>query len=764
MSRLGFILVFLLLFGCTPAEDIEPQRWIAEDPEDTFEWPSGNAEALSRSEVRKLTGHPWKVALGDDLRNALLAVSGDSFTRNIQIPSDGRMRLEYGLLCASDMAFPRLAPVRLEVVLERQGRDPETLWEARLDGNDQERALRWNEATIDLSRHGGRQAKISIRTSTADEPADGSACLIALGNPEVTSRATEQRALNVLVISVDTLRADRLSLYGHTRNTTPEIDAWARERGTTFATAVVQAAWTLPSHTSMFTGLEAFNHGVNFNSPAPSSLDFVAEVFRRAGYSTTAITGGGWTNPAYGFSQGFDRYAFWRGRDNENELEESLDRFLEWLSGHTDRRFFALFHTNEPHGPYRPRQPYFDRFYDGPLKDRIEGLDWEPPRPNIGLVDRRVEFVWRQQTSEAAPAPDAIAELASARYDAGVAYMDAQLGRLFRRLRELDLEDHTVVVLTSDHGESLGEHGLQGHGYPYDDNILVPLIIATPGREGAGETVQTQVRSMDITPTLLELAGLPPLEGIDGQSLVPLMRGEESTVGPEAWSYAPKGNWGVVLRVGNELKYIYNDSPWAGLRGREALYFVEDDPAERRDMVETAEGAREAELLRKRVKDRMSKAPGFRIRFNNPTDERLSGRLRGGLVGPQRIKTVDMPCDCLEWIPEVTLAFEVPPETSYTLLFHEIPAESKLIVEEMSVEGRPEAALPKPVQVDLQQREDSQALSLADGGWKLQKGYRMGQTPSLTFWWTGEVAVGTRDPSAKDPELADQLRALGYLE
>lgn len=138
MSRLGFILVFLLLFGCTPAEDIEPQRWIAEDPEDTFEWPSGNAEALSRSEVRKLTGHPWKVALGDDLRNALLAVSGDSFTRNIQIPSDGRMRLEYGLLCASDMAFPRLAPVRLEVVLERQGRDPETLWEARLDGNDQE--------------------------------------------------------------------------------------------------------------------------------------------------------------------------------------------------------------------------------------------------------------------------------------------------------------------------------------------------------------------------------------------------------------------------------------------------------------------------------------------------------------------------------------------------------------------------------------------------------------------------------------------------
>lgn len=759
----SLVLVPLLFSGCSTADDPAPQRWIPEDPADAFSI-ERLADGLSRAELRELTSRPWKVELGNEHRNAWLGVSGDSFARNVQIPADGRMRLEYGVLCATSSAFRQLAPVRLQVVLERQGGDPESLWEARLNGDEEDRALQWNEATIDLSRYGGRQATVSIRTTAAAGPPGGPPCLIAVGNPEVTSSAAEQRALNVIVISVDTLRADRLSLYGHARHTTPEIDAWARERGTTFTTTVAQAPWTLPSHVSMLTSLDAFNHGVNYNSAAPDSLNFVAEVFRRAGYSTAAVTGGAWMTPEYGFSQGFDRYAYWPRRNNERELEENLNRFLESLSGHTDRRFFALFHTYEPHGPYRPRQPYWGRFYDGPLKNRVEHLDWQPPRPNNGVVDRRVEFVWRQRPDEAAPAPDAMFELASALYDSDVAYMDAQIGRLFRALRELELEDRTVVVFTSDHGEALGEHGLQGHGYPYDHNLLVPLIIAAPDLKTAGERVETQVRSIDIVPTLLELAGLPPLEGIDGQSLVPLMRGEESTVDPEAWSYVPKGNWGVALRVGDELKYIYNNSPWARLRARESVYFLEDDPAELNDLAGSAEGTREAALLRDRVQARLSNVSGLRVRMRSASGERLRGRLRGGPVQPQKIKTVDMPCDCLEWTPKTTVAFEVPPETTYTLLFHDVPQGGTLKVEELRLEGRSEIVAPESMRIDVQEFEGVQTVSLVDGKWELEQGYRTSRSPSLTLWWSGEATAGTSDPSADDPQLVNQLRALGYVD
>lgn len=763
VGRCSHILVCLILVGCTAKEDLAPQRWILDDPKESFSI-DRVAEGLSPSELRELTSRPWKVKLGHARRNAVLAVSGDSFARNVRIPADGQMWLEYGVVCPGDRAFRQLAPVKLQVLLERADHDPEILWKTRLEGDEPDRARQWNEAVIDLSRHGGEEARIAIRTQTATAASHELPCWIALGNPEVTSKASEQRALNVILISVDTLRADRLSLYGYARNTTPEIDAWARDRGTVFTTAVAQAPWTLPSHTSMLTGLDPFHHGASYNSPAPNSLTFVAEVFRRAGYSTTAITGGGYMSPAFGFSQGFDRYTYWPAEDNERELRTNLDRFLEWLSGRADRRFFALFHTFEPHPPYRPRSPYWDRFYDGPLKSRVDSLDWQPPRPNTGVVDRRVEFVWRQRPDEETPAPDAIRELASALYDSQVAYLDAQLGRLFRTLRELGLEDRTVVVLTSDHGEALGEHGLQGHGYLYDHNLLVPLIVAAPDLEAAGETVENQVRSIDIPPTLLELAELPPLTGVDGSSLVPLMRGEESTFDPEAWAYAPKENWGVALRLGNGLKYIYNDAPWARLRARESLYFLKDDPAEMHDLAASGERAREAKLLRERVRKRMSSVPGLRVRLSSPAGERLRGRLRGGPAQPQKIKTVDMTCDCLEWIPPATAAFEVPPGTSYTLLLRDVPPGGILRVEGLGLEGRPEIGAPPSMRIDVQEIEGAQTVSLVDGKWKLEQGYRTGRGPSLTFWWSGEATVSTSDPSADDPQLANQLRALGYVD
>lgn len=722
-------------------------------------WLAGLTEGLPPTEIRE-AAQAWKVPLGSEYRNALLAFAGDSLDHEATIPQGGRLRLGYGVACGTASAFQRLAPVRLQALVTQGDDDPEIVWEQRLEADDRERALRWSDQLVDLDEYAGQRVLLSLRASAVDSPTRPP-CVVAFANPEVTSAERTRGGPNVLLISLDTLRADRLSLYGNPRPTSPRIDAWARERGITFATTVAQAPWTLPSHVSMLTGLEALRHGVNYNSPAPASLEFVAERFRQAGYSTVAITGGGWMSPEYGFSQGFDRYAYWPRGDGEQELRSNMDRLLAWLTAHRDRRFFALFHTYEPHAPYEPRQPYFDRFYDGPLKDRVDAVEWRPPRPNSGVVERRVEFTWGSQADEPAPPEGETLELVDALYDAGVAYTDAQIGRLLRRLQELELTDRTIVVVTSDHGEALGEHGrLQGHGYTYDHNLLVPLVISAPDLESAATTVEPQVRSVDLAPTLLELAGLAPLPGIDGRSLVPVLRGERRTIGAPAWSYAPKGNWGVVLRVDDRLKYRLNDAPWPGLRGTESLYRIDEDPGELHDV---AERDPEAERLRRRVLMRVASSPAFRVRFSSAEGETLRGRLRGGLVQPQMIKTVDMPCDCLRWLPPGTVEFEVPPGSSYHLSFHDVSG-SALVVEEIRVEGASAVEPPQRLKLNLPSLREPRSLSLTSSGWEVVPGHLNGRGTGLTFWWAGKVDLSATDPSTKDPALAGRLRALGYVE
>jgi arylsulfatase A-like enzyme len=720
-------------------------------------WLAGVKEGLSRTELERIAARPWKVELGQDHRNALLAPLDTSIEREADVPRGGRLRLEYGISCLDAEAFHRVAPVRLEAAVEAAGRAARTVWQVRLEDVDYDRALQWQEAVVDLGDYAGRRATVSLRAN-AETTSERSTCVVALANPELTGGAPKARSPNVILVSVDTLRADSLSLYGNPRETTPAIDAWARAGGTTFETVVAQAGWTLPSHVSMLTGLDALEHGVNFNSPAPGSLTLLAELFRSAGYRTAAFTGGGWMSPEFGFSQGFDRYLYWRG-DNEAELRDHMERLLAWLDGHADRPFFVLFHTYEPHGPYRARQPHFDRLYDGALADRIADVDWEVSSPNTGVSRRRVEFAWRQRPAEDAASDSDMLELTTGLYESGVAYVDEQMERLFRRLRELELEDRTVVALTSDHGEALGEHGLQGHGYLYDDNLLVPLVIAAPDLDRAVSTVEAQVRSLDVMPTLLDLAGLPSPAGIDGRSLVPLMRGEEEQDRP-AWSYAPKGNWGVALRAGNEVKYHYSPSPWGDLRSAESLFRPGEDPGELHDL---AGRAPETPRLRRRVQERLAGMPAFQVRLQSAPGESLRGRLRGGLAQPMKVHTADMPCDCLAWFPPDTIEFLVPPSTSYTLLFANVAGDA-VTVEALDVEGRSGVRPPTSFDLDLNDLVAPRNLYLAGDRWELTDDHGLGDTTGLTFRWNGNLRLTRAEGPAMDRALNDQLRALGYIQ
>ncbi len=326
----------------------------------------------------------------------------------------------------------------------------------------------------------------------------------------------------MLLVTVDTLRADRLGSYGYRLAQTPVLDRLARD-SVRFDDATVQVPLTFPSHVAILSGSypSRFDIRVNGLTPLPASVATVATRFKAAGYRTAAFVASAVLDPTYGLNRGFDLYdADFRRQANANVALAELQRpagdviasVLRWLDGGPPRPWFAWVHLFDPHYPY------------------------EPPAEYLKLAGGRP-------------------------YDGEVAYTDASLGRLFERL---DLAS-TIVVVTADHGESLGEHGEDDHGFfLYDATLKVPLLVRAPGV--APRVVGEQVRSIDIAPTIAALAGLAPQSGLDGESLVPLLRGQaRSEVPPsyaETWYTRVHFGWSELrsVRVG-EWKYVWAPKP-----------------------------------------------------------------------------------------------------------------------------------------------------------------------------------------------------------
>lgn len=726
-------------------------------------WLAGESEGLSQDEVRELTARPWKVALGNDHRNAVLSVPGRPHERTIKVPADGRLRFEYGTVCATRSAFSQFAPVRLEVLLQRPDRDPDVVWEVRMEDDHADRALQWNEETIDLGAHSGSEATISIRTTAATGPSKRPACVVALGNPEVTSSAFEQRGPNVILISIDTLRADRLSLYGYERKTSPNLDNWARRSAAVFRSAVVQAPWTLPSHVSMLTGVEAYRHGVHFyEMTIPRSLTFLAEILRKAGYSTMAVTGGGLLHPRYEFTQGFDHYWYYPGsRATGEELSQGMERALEWLEEPPGHPFFLFIHTYEVHTPWRSRQPYFDRFSDLPAVQDMR-MKNDDPDPEEGFLAKSGVSALNlvRPKLPVGPTEAELVELANAAYDSGVAYTDEQLGRLFDVLARHELDDDTIVVVTSDHGELLGEYDVVGHRYLYEENILVPLIIAAPGGRGAGLEIDSQVRSIDIVPTVLELAGLQALEDVDGESLVPLLDGSDRDVRRQAWTYSPGSNHGIAVRVDGRFKYVFNDTAWPQLHGTEAIYALQPIAQEDRNILSSFE---RIERLRAAVRKRVAVAPGLRLRFVTGPERVIRGHLRGPAVSPNGVKSLHIPCACLRYDPS-GVNFDVPEGQDFTVVVQGSGSEPSTLVLE-GAEGAPRGRFRhriRPVGSGSAIGE-RRIIALTNAGWRDVR-------PPVEFdtfveiWWEGAFATSPESSLGGDENLMEQLRALGYVD
>ena len=294
---------------------------------------------------------------------------------------------------------------------------------------------------------------------------------------------------NLIVISLDTTRADHLGSYGYASARTPATDALARA-GALFAQAATPAPLTLPAHSSLMTGFYPTYHGVRLNGTAALSQSHttLAEVLAGHGYNTGAFVGAFVLDGRWGLNQGFGTYddQFDMKKFKHLDLaavqrpgDQVMDAAIRWLDGQRHDPFFAWIHLYDAHSPYEPPER---------LASDFRG------RGPVGL------------------------------YDGEIAFADEQVGRCVSWLKTAGLDDRTILVVVGDHGESLGSHGEGTHGYfIYDDVLHVPLIIATPIDELRGIRVDAQVSLVDVFPTVLALAGIDSQGRLDGRSLVPLM-------------------------------------------------------------------------------------------------------------------------------------------------------------------------------------------------------------------------------------------------
>ncbi len=377
---------------------------------------------------------------------------------------------------------------------------------------------------------------------------------------------------NVILVSLDTMRADRLSAYGEReRPTTPVLDRLARESAL-FTDCVAPSTVTGPSHLSLFTGQFPQRHGLVENGDRVQPGYTLASVLADNGYETAGFTGGGYLRESFGLDKGFATY---RARGGplarfKRTFETSIPHALEWLDDAPTEPFFLFLHGYDPHCPYEAPEAALRRFSRVvPAPFDPEGLCGEKDYLAL-LEDGR--FGERELTH--------LQDL----YDALVASADASLQPFFRRLRRDGLLERSILVFTSDHGEGLGEHGWIGHGRLWEEHARVPLFVRFPGGRHAGR-VETPVSLVDLVPTLLDLLDVPVPEGVQGASLMPLLDGRGGEpLRPRLIAFGDEES----VRFDRRFKILFRTEEGEAVERR--IFDLESDPGETRDRIGTPEG------------------------------------------------------------------------------------------------------------------------------------------------------------------------------
>lgn len=376
---------------------------------------------------------------------------------------------------------------------------------------------------------------------------------------ELGAKAGEFSGFNVLLVTFDTTRADRIGCYGNDGIETPNLDRLARS-GVLFSQAVAVAPTTLPSHTSVLTGLYPYHHGAraNGNYRLANDKTTLAEILSAKGYETAAFVSAMVLESGYGLDQGFDVYSDdvsegverpWTG-DPVLPGDKTTDRALEWMSQRGEHPFFVWVHYFDPHAPHEAPAPYNEKY--------------------------------------------------AFAYDGEIAFTDEQLGRLLGGLDQNNIRDKTIVVVVGDHGESFGQHNELTHGWLVHDSTLhVPMLMACGDRLGGGIHVDRRVSQIDVMPTVLSLLGITAPEGLDGSDLTERIPDDRVLYSDTLEGYVQYGLAPLIALFDGNHKYIHGPKP--------ELYDIAADPFEQENLI-----AKKPDVARK-LKDELKSLVGDNI-------------------------------------------------------------------------------------------------------------------------------------------------------
>ena len=480
------------------------------------------------------SGIGWQ-GLGEIYRETLVARSPETLSFSATLGTRSWLDLSLGMIQDGALTF--------RVHVTGTGAADETVLDTTLTTAD-----RWESRSVDLSGFAGETVGLTL---SLDSETDGmigfwgSAVVRTDGapppgamteaRPPSSAGSAPTRPRGVILIHADTLRRDHLGVYGYERETAPVLRRLAAA-GALFRRPTAQATWTKVSTPSIMTSLYPLSHGVrNFPDRLPAVAETLAEQYRAAGYATVAYSSvlftGKFTNLHQGFEELHESGSVDDGPSSKT-AREYVTRLADWLGRHRDAPFFVYLHVFDPHDPFEPRQPYATTWADPDTREahlqdveQVQAFIEDPLLRLFRLPDRGA-------LDRASLDPDAFYRYEQDWYDGSIRGMDAELGRLVESLRELGLEDDTLVVFTSDHGEEFLEHGRPIHGQSvYAELTDVPLVVRWPAVVPPGLEIEERVQSIDIMPTLLDASGLPHPNGLQGRSLLPLLR---AVTDPEA--------------------------------------------------------------------------------------------------------------------------------------------------------------------------------------------------------------------------------------
>lgn len=413
------------------------------------------------------------------------------------------------------------------------------------------------------------------------------------GRQDNTSAAAQQTEgpaspdTNVILISIDTLRADHMSLYGYDRDTTPHLEEFAKE-AVVFDEFVNNGGGTLPSHMSMMTSLHPQTHYIlpeTGNTLQPERVT-LAESLKAKGLTTAGFVDGGWLRGKFGFDQGFDRYDDYGGH-----LVKILPKANWWIDHNREKPFFLFLHTYDVHSgqhklPYECPEPHMHRYTHG-----FEDVKFDGCRNDICATEL-LKWVNQGVQAEKFKASSVFSKremgYITALYDGGIHYVDEELSKFFDRLRELELFEKSIIIITADHGEEFLEHGYLIHDQDgYEELAHIPLIIRFPGGKYGGGRVRHLAAMVDIMPTILNYVGADIPKKAQGYDLMPAIK-YDAPVRRDAHQF-------MSLRT-ERFKYFIAPTQ---------LYDLPADPGEQLDIHDSEPGL--ADVLKKRLQDLLGK-------------------------------------------------------------------------------------------------------------------------------------------------------------